>query len=436
MAVVGAGIAGLTAAYRLQEQGFLVTVLESNRSPGGRMTETEVNGIHFNTGARLIYSFSPTILRLVDDLDLRGCLQPGVTPPIYVESGDKLFPAKVNPGLELMLSPRLTVAERARWFGLALSLSTSRFRFDPESLLSAEGFDHQTLEEYLLQKRLSQFSSLYVEPFFRGARCWRMSDVSPAFFAVLTAHMAGSTAYGLKGGIGILSQNLAQELDVNYGARVEKITRQGESNRNRIRYFQNGVWHELFSDLVICAVPGVLLSEMIHAPSVEELNWFKSIRYGSGGVVHYAFQKSVQPSVRFLDMETSPMISAIEHSIQHQVNSKYQAKVSVFLSPEGVDEVKRTDCEEQLSAFLAAELPDELQHLDSGQTPIVNQWIEHMLPIFYPGYLRALERYDKLQRQTRRQIYYCGDFMTNALVGGACRSGQDVSETINRHWVP
>ena len=108
--------------------------------------------------------------------------------------------------------------------------------------------------------------------------------------------------------------------------------------------------------------------------------------------------------------------------------------MSVFLSPEGVDEVKRTQCEEQLAEFLAAELPSELQYLDSSQTPIVNQWMEHMLPVFYPGYLRALERYDKIQRQGRRQIYYCGDFMTNALVSGACRSGQDVSETISRHW--
>ena len=137
MAVVGAGIAGLTAAYRLQERGFVVTVLESRRCPGGRMTETVVNGIRFNTGARLIYSFSPTILRLVDDLGLKGCLRPGVTPPLFVHSHDEVFPAKINPGLELMLSPRLTVAERARWLGLAFSLLRRRLCLDPESLLAA-----------------------------------------------------------------------------------------------------------------------------------------------------------------------------------------------------------------------------------------------------------------------------------------------------------
>ena len=37
--VVGGGIAGLSAAYELQESGFKVTVLEEKHLPGGRMAE-------------------------------------------------------------------------------------------------------------------------------------------------------------------------------------------------------------------------------------------------------------------------------------------------------------------------------------------------------------------------------------------------------------
>ena len=62
VAVVGAGIAGLTAAYRLKQTGFEVVVLERQASVGGRMTLRIENNIEYNTGARLVYSFSKDLL--------------------------------------------------------------------------------------------------------------------------------------------------------------------------------------------------------------------------------------------------------------------------------------------------------------------------------------------------------------------------------------
>ena len=41
IAVVGAGIAGLTAAHRLKRAGFDVVVFESLDRPGGRMYSTK-----------------------------------------------------------------------------------------------------------------------------------------------------------------------------------------------------------------------------------------------------------------------------------------------------------------------------------------------------------------------------------------------------------
>lgn len=41
--VVGAGLSGLAAAYRLQQGGATVTVLESGSGPGGRV-QTECHG--------------------------------------------------------------------------------------------------------------------------------------------------------------------------------------------------------------------------------------------------------------------------------------------------------------------------------------------------------------------------------------------------------
>ena len=51
IAVVGAGIAGLTCAYELQRAGFEVHVFEKEAWVGGRMATRVKDGFYFDIGA-------------------------------------------------------------------------------------------------------------------------------------------------------------------------------------------------------------------------------------------------------------------------------------------------------------------------------------------------------------------------------------------------
>lgn len=51
--IIGAGIAGLASAIRLSVQGFEVTVFEKNNYPGGKLSNLELNGYHFDSGPSL-----------------------------------------------------------------------------------------------------------------------------------------------------------------------------------------------------------------------------------------------------------------------------------------------------------------------------------------------------------------------------------------------
>jgi predicted NAD/FAD-dependent oxidoreductase len=70
LAIVGAGPAGLAAAYFLRDDGLDVIVLEADDEVGGRTRSVSVGGFASNAGAMFVYRGTPSE-RLVHDLGIR-----------------------------------------------------------------------------------------------------------------------------------------------------------------------------------------------------------------------------------------------------------------------------------------------------------------------------------------------------------------------------
>ena len=66
IAVVGGGIAGLTAAAFLGRAGLPVTLLESSSELGGRVATRELGGFCFNFGAHALYNLGAVRRALLD----------------------------------------------------------------------------------------------------------------------------------------------------------------------------------------------------------------------------------------------------------------------------------------------------------------------------------------------------------------------------------
>jgi monoamine oxidase len=70
IAVVGAGLSGLVAAYRLVQAGAEVVVLEARRRVGGRVWRMDAGGLPFDAGAEAIDDAHRTVLALADELEV------------------------------------------------------------------------------------------------------------------------------------------------------------------------------------------------------------------------------------------------------------------------------------------------------------------------------------------------------------------------------
>ena len=76
VAMIGAGMAGLTCALALGRAGCRVTVFDKGRAPGGRIATRRAAGRSFNHGAQYATARSPTFRALMTEMQAAGVAAP------------------------------------------------------------------------------------------------------------------------------------------------------------------------------------------------------------------------------------------------------------------------------------------------------------------------------------------------------------------------
>ncbi|MFN3394281.1 MAG: protoporphyrinogen/coproporphyrinogen oxidase, partial [Candidatus Thermochlorobacter sp.] len=69
--VIGAGLAGLCAAYQLKKQGVSTLVFEASKSIGGKIQTRQVQGFTFDVGPNTVLESNESVVRLLTDLGLK-----------------------------------------------------------------------------------------------------------------------------------------------------------------------------------------------------------------------------------------------------------------------------------------------------------------------------------------------------------------------------
>ena len=100
IAIVGAGITGLTAAFRLHQRGFRVQVFEQAARTGGSINTIAENGYLIEAGPNSLQYGAPELKQLVKDLGLEPELVPAnpLAKRRFLVRGGKFVPVPASPG--------------------------------------------------------------------------------------------------------------------------------------------------------------------------------------------------------------------------------------------------------------------------------------------------------------------------------------------------
>lgn len=425
--VIGAGIAGLAAAYRLQQAGLRVHVLEKQPYVGGRVITIHWHDYAIDPGAEFVSGAESYLLDLVQRLGIQDKLisysKERAGFEVGVMRGGRVY--KINFMMPLQFLTWQGISLPARLSLLKLVPYLIRYhRYDPYHPEDAPGDDTQTMEQFFYQKIGGELFEYWVEPMMDVFCGYTADDLSAKMMLLLFGNYLGTKLYTFVGGLGFFPEALAARLDVQTGARVVRVTIAPDGRSVRVEYEQDGRVALLDGDVAVVAVTGDAVLELFDEPRPAWRAFFPQVRYTRVGIVYHLIENDDPELDRggiMFPRKEPWKLSALgwNRKPDGRIVAMSDLKSHLYDPRMSDQELRRTITEEVVRAMPAFEgrIVDQM----------VFRW-QHKLPAMPPGYLSALKAFKDNPQEG--PVYFCGDYLIAGSTGAALASGWQAAERV------
>lgn len=221
--MIGAGIAGLVAAYQLQKKGIDVLVLEASTKAGGRMQTDSTEGYIIDGGAQFLSSAYSILPRLITELGIISEFVETSTSIGIVRNG-KIRKFKYDKPFTLLSGGLLSFKE---WLSLGvgsfrLIAKTKKLRLNDYSAWNI--YDNETVEIWANRYYGKNVTEYFIEPLLEAFYFQSPKDTSKALSIALNAFGAHKArTMTLTTGIGKLPELIGKKLNILFSTPVDKV---------------------------------------------------------------------------------------------------------------------------------------------------------------------------------------------------------------------
>lgn len=223
IAVIGAGIAGLTAAYYLRKYGYTVIVYEASNRVGGRMSTDKINDCLIDRGAQFLSAYYPTIMPLIRELGMQSQLVE-INPWVGVVRNHKIRKISPNHFFSPLFSGYFSLRESFqflsnlnRWKNTILALPLSDYS-------AWQAFDNESASQFILQEFGENILEYMAEPQMQGYYYQSPEDVSKIQALMLFNFLIRKgKLINFIHGIGSLPEKLATLIDIKLNCSISSV---------------------------------------------------------------------------------------------------------------------------------------------------------------------------------------------------------------------
>ena len=431
IAIVGGGVAGLVAAWKLGRAGHDVEVLEREGEPGGRMRSERRGGFAIERGAEFTARGYRNLQRCVSLLGLEARLRPLPRLRHAVLRDGRLRPADPEP-LAMLRSPLLSPRARRRLLRLAVELARRWRRLDPAHPERAADLDDEDLASGLVRLAGREAAEYLLGPLFASTFDSDPEELSLAFgLLAMRLALSGPELQAFEGGNAALPRALAEQVPLRLGCQVLSV--ETETGGARIRYRSAGREASAVADAAVVALPGCEVARLCPKLTPAERGFFEQVDYARGAVAHLLFERAPRglpwhgisfPASAGLELYGL----AVDH---HKPGAAPPGAGLLHAALTGRAAARLWDASDAAVADLVLE--------NLAATPLgrlrpfdfaVYRW-PALRPRFGPGYLRHLRRFlARLDRSPR--LAFAGDYLVGPTLEGAVTSGMRAANEVAR----